>query len=72
MSRSYKKYPVIKDRTSKFVKRLSSKKIRKWLKDEDRGFKSSRQFKHQLNQYDIHDWIYRPDNDEDIEKYKRK
>lgn len=71
MSRSYKA-PVWKDRPGKRTKRASSKSIRRWLKGLDFGFKSSKQFKHQINQYDLIDWIYHPTDMVMIEKAKRK
>ena len=71
MSRSYR-YPIFKDKPGKKTKRSSSKKIRQWLKDEEKGFKSSKQFKHQVNQYDLVDWIWRPVKKKWIEKAKRK
>jgi len=71
MGKSYR-YPIFKDEPDKYMKRLSNKKIRKWLKKEDRGFKSKRQFKQQVDQYDIVDWKINPGNDDDYVKAKRK
>ena len=71
MSRSYK-YPITKDSPSKIMKRLSSKRIRRWLIKLDTGFKSSKQFKQQVNQYDLVDWITLPENKKEINKAKRK
>jgi hypothetical protein len=71
MGKSYR-YPIFKDEPDKYMKRLSNKKIRKWLKKEDKGFKSKKQFKHQVDQYDIVDWRTRPQNANDYNKAKRK
>ena len=71
MSKSYK-YPVYKDKANKFIKRASSKKNRAWLKTLDFGFKSSKQFKYQVNQYDLCDWLILPNTKEQIKKARRK
>ncbi len=71
MGKSYR-YPVFRDQPDKYMKRLSNKKIRKWLKKEDRGFKSRRQFKQQVDPYDISDWKFYPEDEYDYAKAKRK
>jgi len=71
MGKSYR-YPIFKDEPDKYMKRLSNKKIRKWLKKQDKGFKSKKQFKQQVDQYDIVDWKYVPDNDNEYAKARRK
>lgn len=71
MSRSYK-YAIFKCSPGKITKRRSSKKIRVWIKELDVGFKSSRQFKHQVNQYDLCDWVNIPVTYQKIQKAKRK
>ena len=70
MGKSYR-YPVFKDEPDKYMKRLSNKKIRKWLKKQDRGFKSGKQFKHQVDQYDISDWRSIVDKYEDEDLYNK-
>jgi len=62
MSKS-KKYPVYKDSPSKHTKRLSNKRIRKYLKSLVKGFKSTRFFHQLLNQYDICDYKWYPDKE---------
>ena len=55
MSRSYK-YPIYKDEADKRAKRLANKRIRKWFKTQEVGFKSNRIGKLLTNPYDISDY----------------
>ena len=72
MSRS-RKHPVFKG-SDKYYKKLSNKRIRKWIATLDVGFKSKRQFKQQVNPWDICDWKYVVDktNKKLFNKAKRK
>ena len=71
MSRSYK-YPIFKDKTNKYFKRLSNKKIRKYLKKLNQGFKSSRFFKTIEESWNICDWTRDPRDKDDYNKALRK
>ena len=71
MGKSYR-YPIFKDNPDKYMKRLSNKKIRKWLKKEDKGFKSKKQFKQQVDQYDIVDYKRYPLTPDECFKARRK
>ena len=71
MGKSYR-YPVFKDNPDKYMKKLSNKKIRKWLKKQDKGFKSRKQFKHQVDQYDIVDYKHYPSTSDEYIKARRK
>jgi len=62
MSKS-KKYPVYKDSGSKDTKRLSNKRIRKYLKSLVKGFKSTKFFHQLLNQYDLCDYRWYPNKE---------
>jgi hypothetical protein len=69
MSRSYK-YPILK-KNDKYFKKLSNKRIRKYLNKLDLGFKSSNFFKLIENQWNICDFKYRANKD-NINKIRRK
>ena len=72
MSRSYKKYPIFTQQAHKSDKRAANKRIRKFLKSIEQGFKTNG-FIHKLfNQWDIRDWRFIPKTIEDIQKAKRK
>lgn len=71
MSRSTK-YPIWVDKKDKRSKRLSNKKLRKYLKTLSTGFKSSIIKKKLSNPYDICDWKFEPLNAEDKLKASRK
>lgn len=73
MSKSYK-YPIFKDtgKTGLFYKKLSNRKIRKYLRSLSIGFKSSKLFKQLINSYDICDWKNFPEDKLQKIKAKRK
>ena len=71
MSRSYK-YPIFKDLPDKFYKRLSNKKIRKFLKTLEKGFKSTKLFKELVNKWDICDYKWYPEDEEKLKIARRK
>jgi hypothetical protein len=58
-----RKYPVYKDSGSKDTKRLSNKRIRKYLRSLVKGFKSTKLFHQVLNSYDICDYKWYPNKD---------
>jgi hypothetical protein len=70
MSRSYKKYPIVKDH-NKGAKQLANKKVRRFLKNFELLIKGT-WYKRIFNQYDITDWIYFPWDEESKIKFKRK
>ena len=72
MSRSYK-YPVWKDHGKhvKYNKRISNKKIRRYLKTLTKGLKTNR-LRLLEDPWNICDWKFYPDKEEDIKKASRK
>ena len=72
MSRSYKKTPVFTPQSHKSDKRAANKKIRKFIKSVEQGFKSIN-FMHKLyDSWNIRDWRFFADTDEDKIKALRK
>lgn len=71
MSRSYK-YPIYTDQQDKRSKRHSNKRLRQFLKNIHKGFKSSIIKKKLTNPYNICDWKEDPDEGVDTLKAKRK
>lgn len=71
MSRSYK-YPVYKDLPDKYYKHLSNKKIRKFARSLESGFKSTKLLKQLVNKWDICDYKWYPTDLEGINKSSRK
>ena len=71
MSRSLK-YPIYKDKANKSDKRLANKKIRRFLKKLEKGFKSINFFHKLYNSYNICDYKIDPRDQEDKIKASRK
>jgi len=73
VARSYR-YPIYTDigNHRKFYKRLSNKEIRKYLNKLTKGFKSSKLFKQIEETYNICDYKFKPLNEKDYNKAKRK
>ena len=69
MSRSYK-YPVWKDKANKYVKRMASKAVRR-CKDLE-NYKGYALLKKLFNSWNICDYKWYPDKEEDKLKAKRK
>jgi hypothetical protein len=76
MSKSYKKIAIFKDKAHKNNKRWANKRIRKFIKSVEVGFKSINFFHKLYNSWDISDWkIKSTDRNFDqelLEKSKRK
>lgn len=61
MSRSYKRTPIVKDKsTRKFAKRQANKQFRRKLKllDSEMSILQHSGYKREYCQYDINDWIF--------------
>lgn len=60
MSRSYKKYPVVKDcrRSSKQNKKIANRCVRRKLKGEYYIYYPKGAYRKIYNSWDIHDWIF--------------
>jgi len=75
MSRSYKKVAIVKQ-GSKYHKKLSNKRFRKKSKStnlEQNSEKLPKKPSEITNQYDVVDWIFRANkNDDYYNKFKRK
>jgi len=71
MSNSYK-HPIYKDGNDKYFKKLSNKKIRRYLKNLTKGFKSKTFFKKIECPWNICDWKCEPMNEESFKIAKRK
>lgn len=67
MSRSYK-YPIQKQRNNQYYKKLTNKKIRKYLKTLKKGFKTNK-LRLLINPWCICDWKQKSN---DITKTRRK
>jgi hypothetical protein len=72
MSRSYKKTAVFTDKAHKQDKRWANKRIRKFIKSAEQGFKSINFFHKLFNSWDIRDWKFYATTEDDIQKAKRK
>lgn len=69
MSRSNKKYAIIKHKTNhKWYNRL----FRRINKQRIKNNKEPRKMKEIINDWDVCDWIYNAEHDEDDECYKLK
>jgi hypothetical protein len=72
MSRSYKHTAIFKQYNVPYYKRLSNKRIRKFLCNLEDGFKSTKIFRIVLDPYNICDWKYFPRDKQSKTKAKRK
>lgn len=72
MSRSVKKTACFKDQAHKSDKRLANKRIRKFIKKSEVGFKGINFFHKLFNSYDISDWAFWPINKEQKVKALKK
>ncbi len=71
MSKS-RKYPIYRQKSDKYFKKLSNKKIRKFLLSLEQGFKSTKLFKQIVDHWNICDWRFVPRDKEDAIKASRK
>jgi hypothetical protein len=71
MSRS-NKYPIFTDKKDKRSKRAANKRVRKWLKNIDSGFKGYEILKKIYDPYNIEDYKIEPINEEQYKKALRK
>jgi hypothetical protein len=76
MSNSYKKTAIFKDKAHRNDKRWANKRIRKFIKSIEQGFKSTNFFHKLYNSWNISDWKIKATSSnfdqELLEKSKRK